>query len=313
VRIFADNHQFACKIVTNNLNWDITRRSGLSSDLKHLAADLFETEHLFISELKSEKFWSNLFLVKNASVSQYDLLINKLRDKKEVPDRILCLADSGDKFHGQRNRDWVSRPGNIHLCVHLKPDKPIEHFAPGFSILAAVSVLQTIDQIDELKSLAAIKWVNDILVNDAKVCGFLTHTLSEGEKVIGAVIGIGLNVETAPIVSSTPFVQKSVSLMELTGGSNQAGQSSVFFNLIANLAENYKVLLSGGYSTLLEIYRQRSIIIGRRVTILPDPVRPDEKPEEPITGRVGGIGENLEIYLEGIDEPVTKGRLVLGD
>jgi len=313
MRIIADNQQFACKILTGEQSWTPVEKTTLNNDLMPLATELFKTEHLFQSDLPAEKFWKSLFLVKNASISQYDLLINKLRDKKEIPDKILSLADSGQKFHGQRNRDWVSRSGNIHLCVHFRPDRPIEHFAPGFSILAAVSVLQTIDQIDSLSGLATVKWVNDILINGSKVCGFLTHTLSEGEKVAGAVIGIGLNVEATPAVLPTPFVQKSASLMELTGGSSQAGQSPVFLNLIANLAENYMVLLNGGYLSLLEIYRRRSVIIGQWVTILPDPIHPDEKPDKAIAGRVRGIGENLEIYLEGIDKPITKGRLVLGE
>ncbi len=314
LKIFADNHSFACKIVTNKPNWQIVDRDNLDFEIKNLAENLFQTDNLFESEIKSEKFWENLFLVKNASQSQYDLLINKKRAGENIPDKTLCLADSGRRFHGQRNRYWISLPGNIHLSVFLKPDRPVKQFAPGFSILAAVSVLQTIDCIDDLKEKAVVKWVNDILIDNSKVCGFLAHTLSEGNKVSGAFLGIGLNVESAPDVEPTPFVPESTSLQKLSKNFDQASQSSVFFNLITNLARNYRLLLDGGYSQLLDIYRQRSVIIGRQVIIKPDPIlSEEERQDEIIEGRVASIGNNLELFLEGKARPIIKGRLALKD
>ena len=311
MKILADNHAFANKIVTSHQSWSIINRSNLDTDAKNLAVDLFQADDLFESEIKSDIFWNRLFLVKNAPASQYDLIINKLHNKEEIPDKILCLADSGMNFHGQRNRGWISMPGNIHLSVHFRPDCPVENFAPGFSILPAVSVLQTIDQIDNLKGRATVKWVNDILVDEAKVCGFLAHSLSEGTKVTGVVLGIGINVEFSPEVNSAESSLKSASLRELAQNPKQASQSAVFFNLIVNLANNYELLLSGGYFELLDIYRKRSVIIGRQVEIFPDPLRPGEGSEKIIKGRVLSIGDHLELYLEGIRNPITRGRLVL--
>jgi len=311
LKIFSDNHAFACKIVTSQQEWKVIDRCSLEPDKKSLAGNLFQTDNLFESELKSEKFWENLFLVKNAEKSQYDLIIEQVRAGEDIPDKTLCLADSGRKFHGQRNRDWVSLAGNIHLSVFLKPDKPIKQFAPGFNILTAVSVLQTIDSIDDLKGKAKIKWVNDILIDNIKVCGFLAHTLSEGNKVSGAVLGIGLNVESSPDVEPTPFVPQSSSLMKLSKNHTQAGQSFVFHRLTVNLARNYRLLLNDGYFKLLEIYRRRSIIIGRRVVIMPDPIRPEDRQDDIIEGRVVSIGDNLELFLEGREKPGTKGRLIL--
>ncbi|MCP4705319.1 MAG: biotin--[acetyl-CoA-carboxylase] ligase, partial [candidate division Zixibacteria bacterium] len=257
--------------------------------------------------------------VKEAEQSQYDLLIDMKKCGEDVPDKTLCLANTGKKFHGQRNRDWISLSGNIHLSVFLKPDKIIKQFAPGFNILAAVSVLQTIDAIDDLKEKAQVKWVNDILIDNAKVCGFLAHTLTEGSKVTGAVLGIGLNVESSPDVDPTPFVPQSSSLKDFSNNQEQTNQSFVFHKLIANLARNYRLLLENGYNELLDIYRQRSIIIGRDVIIKPDPIRPvppvqvDEKVSEDIEGRVAFIGDNLELFLEGRKKPIFSGRLILKD
>lgn len=336
MKIFSDNHSFAAKILPYIPSWDIINRDDLDSEYSALVNSLFDTSKLFKSKMSPDNDWHALFLVKEAVQSQYDLLIKQKKAGENIPDKTLCLADTGRKFHGQRNRDWVSLPGNIHLSVFLKPEEPIKQFAPGFNILAAVSVLQTIDFIDDLKSKATVKWVNDILIDNAKVCGFLAHTLTEGSKVTGTVLGIGLNVESSPEVEPTPFVPESSSLKKLSKNQEQANQSFMFHRLIANLARNYRLLLDDGYPELLEIYRQRSIIIGRNVIIEPDPVRPAQpyeqqtadkqtadkqtadkqtadKQTENIEGKVLSIGDNLELFLEGRNEPVFSGRLILKD
>jgi hypothetical protein len=50
-------------------------------------------------------------------------------------------------------------------------------------------------------------------------------------------------------------------------------------------------------------------VIGREVSVYPD-VGGDTS-EELVSGRVVSVGENLELYLEGVKTPVLKGRLVL--
>jgi biotin-(acetyl-CoA carboxylase) ligase len=82
----------------------------------------------------------------------------------------------------------------------------------------------------------------------------------------------------------------------------------VFRSLIRLLSENYLALLNGGYPQLLDIYRKRSCVVGKEVTICHD-----EPCQETVTGTVENIGENLELYLKERDEPIVRGRLILND
>ena len=72
---------------------------------------------------------------------------------------------------------------------------------------------------------------------------------------------------------------------------------------------NIEKIITGNYYELLEIYRTRSIVIGRNVKIMSDPI--DGSSELIAEGKVKAIGDNLELFLEGVDEPITKGRLIL--
>jgi biotin-(acetyl-CoA carboxylase) ligase len=199
--------------------------------------------------------------------------------------------------------------GNIHLSAFLAPGQKVDHFGVGFTILSAVSVVETIDFMEGLEKKASIKWVNDILIANAKVSGVLAHTQSQGEIVTSAVLGIGINVESTPHVERDPFVPGVASLRDFVPSSNKCNQRLVFNKLAPCLDRNYRLLLSGEYLRLLDFYRQRSQVIGREVSVYPD--LGGVTSEELVSGRVISIGENLELYLEGVKTPVSKGRLVL--
>jgi len=246
---------------------------------------------------------------KSAVRSQYDLLVNLIRNGVKVPPGLICLADSGQDFHGLRNRRWQALPGNIHLSLYLSPDCPIPAHGAAFTVLSAVSVIQAIDDIDELAGRARTKWVNDVIVERAKVCGVLTHSQAEGNRITAVVLGIGLNVESAPEIITDRFVPRTACLREFLNHPAQINQGRVLGSLLRHLDRNYRLIIDGQYRQLLDIYRRRSAIIGRNVEIYPD--SPLDNISPVIRGRVSRIGDNLELFLDGCDNPVTRGRLAL--
>jgi biotin-[acetyl-CoA-carboxylase] ligase BirA-like protein len=255
--------------------------------------------------------WQYLFLSERTSRSQYDQLIELARSTAELPDRILCLARSGSGLHGYKGRGWSAAAGNIHLTVHLTPKRPIERFETAFTILAAVSVVDAIDGVPGLEGRARIKWVNDILIDGSKVAGILAYTQTRESTVSSAVLGIGLNVETAPAVEPTPFVPAVGSVRDFAPDSLSATQGIVLDSLLNALARNYQLLLEEGYTPLLERYRQRAELIGSKIVVCSEDS--DSDPSVIAEGRVVAMGEGLELYLENREEPVTSGRLIMGN
>ncbi len=105
----------------------------------------------------------------------------------------LVVAEKQTEGKGRRGRSWESPAGNnIYMSLLLRPD-----FSPDkasmLTLLMALAVADTISQLHtELK--VGIKWPNDILVNDHKVCGILTEMDAEPDCINHVVIGIGINV-----------------------------------------------------------------------------------------------------------------------
>lgn len=307
--VYTDSRDFAERLTGGSGGWRKILTDDIDISDSIIIEELLEVDRLYCTDISVNPFGESLFITAESSKSQYDAIIGLLRDGKKLPDGIACLADHGSRFHGLRERPWNALPGNIHLVVQFSPDRAIAHYGVGFTILAAVSVVQTIDLVAGLKDKAGTKWVNDIVINNAKVCGVLTYTQAEGTTVTGAVIGIGLNVEAAPEIETTVFVPEAVSIRDLVGEEGTVSQGAIFKDLLKRLKSNYDLLLGGEYRQLLDFYRERSAIMGKTVEIYPD--SPFDKSSETISGKVIGIGDNLELYLEGRARPITKGRLAL--
>lgn len=278
-------------------------------DLKEFRRLFFDGRPHFKGKVEGRCFWRLAFLVERARMSQYDLLVEMARKGVSLPDRMICLADSGDRFHGQRGRPWTALGGNIHLSIHLAPGCPIPYFGTGFSILAAVALIDAVDGLPDFEGRAEIKWVNDIWLDGAKIAGFLAYTQSRDSIVDRAILGIGLNVETTPNIGGDLFVPRTSSLREAAAGKEGPSTAVVLGGLLLALERNYSDLRAGRYEDLLFRYKKRCLVLGRRITLFSD--SPGSDPHEIVTGTVCAIGTNLELYLEGHSKPFTSGRLVL--
>jgi len=246
-----------------------------------------------------------------SSRSQYDQLIELVRNRSGLPDRVACIAGSGRDFHGYKGRSWAAMPGNIHLSVHLAPNRPVEGFQVAFTALAALSVVEALDQVEGLSVQPRIKWVNDILLGNAKVAGILAYTQSRDTTVTSAILGFGLNVETTPEVEPTPFVPEVASLRDFLSSDGPDLQGAVFHSLLRSLDRNYHTLLAEGAAPLLERYRDHSMVIGEEVTVCTE--ASDHSLRLVGQGRVVGLGGNLELILDKRSAPITGGRLIMGN
>lgn len=113
-------------------------------------------------------------------------------DKGELPLFGSVFADEQKAGHGQYNRAWESRRGNVHAAIRL-PLAGVWQTAASAAALAALIA----DELEKLGYAVLIKWPNDIVAlthkGAAKAGGILL-------KEIGGLLtaGIGLNLSWAP-------------------------------------------------------------------------------------------------------------------
>ena len=130
--------------------------------------------------------------------------------------------------------------------------------------LAAVAVCEAIQAVCEIAP--SIKWVNDILIQNKKVCGILTETCglsSEGYPAL-CIVGIGLNLrfdaaahpELAEIAGSIADVAETLpTRAQLTAA------------ILNHFEPWYDALLHGETQPLLQAYRDRLVCLGKEITV----------------------------------------------
>ena len=91
--------------------------------------------------------------------------------------------------HGRISRSWCSTKDSLTFSIIFKDDFLYKNYE-SLSLISAVSLFEVLSKkIDNV----SIKWPNDIIVNNKKICGILLESRISS-KMEGIILGIGLNV-----------------------------------------------------------------------------------------------------------------------
>src|SRR5687768_9347489 len=92
-----------------------------------------------------------------------------------APEGVCIVAREQTAGRGRLKRQWVSPKGaGLYCSIILRPQFD-QNFWPLLTLMAAIAVHDSLLKIFALET--DIKWPNDILVNDKKLCGILGETI----------------------------------------------------------------------------------------------------------------------------------------
>ncbi len=169
-------------------------------------------------------------------------------DKAHPGTTVIARSQAGGK--GQRGRKWTDTPGeSLLMSIVVAPKQPLtDQFV--FSASVAVAIANVLQNMTG-DSAVAIKWPNDIIINDKKAGGILIENVLRGSNWTHSVIGFGMNVNQAKFPDDLP---NATSLHIATGRNfdinalaRQIGEhilaSSLFPKSAQRIMENYNELL----------------------------------------------------------------------
>lgn len=110
------------------------------------------------------------------------------------PNLSLVVADEQTAGRGRQGRTWITPAGSAlaFSLVFLPPFDFKTLMLGRFTALGAVAVREAL--LSGYGFSAQIKWPNDVLMNDRKVCGVLAEAQWAGNSLIGVILGVGINV-----------------------------------------------------------------------------------------------------------------------
>lgn len=235
-----------------------------------------------------------------AAVSAVDAYRHEALDtvgstNSEAMDRARC-GDTGPLWltaerqvsgRGRRGRNWSSERGNLYASLLLVDPAPAAMTA-SLPLAAAVAVHGAISRLMAgHEADVAIKWPNDVLIDRRKVCGILLEAERLADGRFAVVIGIGVNVTTAPADAPYPVAK----IADYVGGADPA---TLFAHLFAAMAEELAIWDRGrGLAQTVARWRRAACGLNERITV--------NLPREQVSGIFVGIDDAGMLKLKTKD------------
>ncbi|WP_335965993.1 biotin--[acetyl-CoA-carboxylase] ligase [Galbibacter sp. PAP.153] len=188
-------------------------------------------------------------LIKLDATDSTNSFLRQLAIQKELEDYTVVTANRQDAGRGQMGTKWVSEAGkNLTFSVFKRIeclDKD-ELFYLSMAVSLAIYDALVYFTIPQLK----IKWPNDILSVNSKICGILIESIIQNGKLSASIIGVGLNL------NQTNFdgVTNASSLKKITGVYYQ--KDEVLLKIIENIEKYEAWIVNRELSKLKKAYEK---------------------------------------------------------
>ncbi|TDQ41503.1 biotin--[acetyl-CoA-carboxylase] ligase [Aureibacillus halotolerans] len=180
-----------------------------------------------------------------------------------APEGTIVLTNEQTSGRGRLQRAWHGgKNKNIAMSVLVKPNLPL-HIAPQLTLLMAVAVADALEAVTDVS--CQIKWPNDVHMSTKKVAGILTETISEPDRVIAAIIGIGINVNEPEDAFPEDIRNKATSLVSQTG--KEFSRMAVVQHICSSFERLYSAYRVEGFDPIRLLWEARAETIGKRVSV----------------------------------------------
>ena len=204
----------------------------------------------------------------------------------------IVVADEQTKGKGRLGRIWQTPPGTaLIVSVILRPQ---------VHDLAQITMLGALAIYDMVKGLGVesvgIKWPNDVMLNGLKVSGILPEAVWERDRLVGVVLGMGINVRID--FSNTELINSAISIEPILG--RRVERIDLLVNLLARIDYWSERL---GSDELFAAWKNRLITLGRDVRV--------KTADKEVTGLAQDIERDGALLIRRADGQIE--RVIAGD
>lgn len=178
----------------------------------------------------------------------------ELSQKQDIPEGTIVITDHQSRGRGQQGNAWISEPGkNLTFSIVLKPS--FLAIKDQFLLNMVVSLAVRDFVQSKLFAPVCVKWPNDVLVEEKKVCGILIENQIQGAGFTNSIIGVGLNINQRGF-----YLNSAVSMMISSGESYEL--QGALEGLCSYLEKWYMTLKQNGRDRVKEYYLKALFGLG---------------------------------------------------
>lgn len=188
-------------------------------------------------------------IIKLDAIDSTNSYLKKIISNKDVSDSTIVTAKFQTKGKGQLGANWESEDSKNLIFSIYKKDLGIkvkDQFI--ISIIVSLALIKTLKK-NNLPNLR-IKWPNDIMSENKKICGILIENIVKEKHIKHAVIGIGLNVNQT-IFDNLP---NASSIKKITG--NTHNKDEILKELANNINRSFEMIYSFSSEIIFKKYEE---------------------------------------------------------
>ncbi|MBA7498817.1 Bifunctional ligase/repressor BirA [subsurface metagenome] len=208
-----------------------------------------------------------------------------LHREEGINEGTLIIAERQSAGKGRLGRKWFSPAGGIWLSIILYPQLSPSYIS-RITLMTAVAAVKAIKICTQIES--QIKWPNDILINEKKVCGILTEMSAELDIINWVVVGIGINANIDHREFPEDIQENTISLKEILGKEVLRVKLAQVF--LQEFEKYYEILKRREFSSVLKEWKLYSHTLGKKIRV--------DMGERIITGEAMDINEEGALVLK---------------
>lgn len=180
-----------------------------------------------------------------------------LKQNSSLPNGTAVMADEQFDGRGRRGNSWIQNKGeSLAFSVLIHGAKLCD-----MGVLPLICGLATADALGQN---AALKWPNDVLLNNKKICGILCESLICGES-ISAVCGFGVNLlQSADCFQNANLPHASSVFAETGEKLSPKDAAEKILNSLEKLWLEYK---SNGINGIITRYSDVCVTLNKTVKV----------------------------------------------
>jgi BirA family biotin operon repressor/biotin-[acetyl-CoA-carboxylase] ligase len=186
--------------------------------------------------------------IKLDAIDSTNSFLKKLAQESVLENFTVVTAESQISGRGQQQQTWHSEANKnltISIYTSFKNLNIYNQKYLNFAISIAIYETLSAHKIPDL----SIKWPNDILSANKKLCGILVENMIKGMKIQSSIIGIGLNVNQEKFPS---FLTNATSIKNCI--KKETDLDVLLHTLVLKLKEKIEVLNTSQFPILEEGY-----------------------------------------------------------
>ena len=212
---------------------------------------------------KLNSFLNTEFMGRNFVFKEEIDSTNSLAKRENInPSGTVFMANFQTNGRGRRGNTWISKKNEgLWFSILLKPEKSKDIFS-CITLVMGLAVNKALTNFIGIKT--TIKWPNDIVLNNKKVCGILSEIAYKNNEVDYIVLGVGVNLYTEKFDNEIEKIATSVFL--------ETGKKIDKFELLSDILNQFEPLyfeyLKNGMKNIINDYKMSCVTLDREVLVV---------------------------------------------